>query len=244
MKTRTTILLVLLGLVSLFGINYMFFTGTLTGLPSAVEDVLKSDERVLVTSAGNKLIMEPVAGADVGLVMYGEGKEDVRMYAPIGRMLAVSGIKVVFMSRRLEMRVSDERLFTRIDAVLKDDPTIAWYIGGHTSGARIPATYAKSHADSFHGIVLWAARLSEASDLSDISLPVLFVYGTLDDANVDLVKSNTPLVPSDTTWISIEGGNRADFAYWGPMAADVGSTISLPDLQNQASKATIGFVFP
>ena len=54
--------------------------------------------------------------------MYGEGKEDVRVYAPIARILADSGIKVVFMARRLEMGISEEKLFARIAAVLQDDP--------------------------------------------------------------------------------------------------------------------------
>ena len=54
--------------------------------------------------------------------MYGEGKEDVRTYAPIARMLADAGIKVVFMARRLEMGISEEKLFARIAAVLQDDP--------------------------------------------------------------------------------------------------------------------------
>lgn len=244
MKTRTTILLVILGLALLFGINYMLFTGMLQGLPPAVEDALVSDDVVHVTFEKNRLIMQPVAGADVGLVMYGEGKEDVRMYAPIGRMLADSGVKVVFMSRRLEMRVSEEKLFTRIDAVLQVDPTLTWYIGGHTSGARIPVEYAKSHLNSFEGIVLWAARLSDDSDLSDVSLPVIFVYGTLDDANVNLLATNTKFVPQHTTWVSIEGANRADFSYWDPMAADVGSTVPIPDIQSQAAKATISFLLP
>ncbi|TFG73750.1 MAG: hypothetical protein E4H27_00210 [Anaerolineales bacterium] len=244
MKTRTTILLIVLGLALLFGINYVLFTGILQGLPPAVEDALVSDSKVNVTYANNLLIMEPVSGAEVGLLMYGEGKEDVRTYAPITRMLADSGIKVVFMARRLEMRISEEKLLARIDAVLQADPGLTWYIGGHTSGARTPLRYAQSHLDSFEGIVLWAARLSEDSDISDISLPVLFVYGTLDDANVDLVATNKQYVPAQTIWVQIEGANRADFSYWGPMAADVGSTIPLPEIQSQAAKATISFILP
>ena len=96
--------------------------------------------------------------------------------------------------------------------------------------------------DDFEGIVLWAPRLLEDSDISSVSLPVLFVYGTLDDANEDLVNRNKPLVPPQTVWVSIEGANRADFSYWGPMAADVGSTIPIPEIQKQAAEATIAFI--
>ena len=46
MKTRNTILLALLGLVLLFGVNYMLFTGMLQGLPPAVEEALESDSSI------------------------------------------------------------------------------------------------------------------------------------------------------------------------------------------------------
>ncbi len=95
--------------------------------------------------------------------------------------------------------------------------------------------------------MLWAARLrgdSDIADISDISLPVLFVYGTLDDANIELVASNKQYVPPQTIWVQIEGANRADFSYWGPMAADVGSTIPKAEIQSQAAEATIAFMLP
>ncbi|MDF1513521.1 MAG: alpha/beta hydrolase [Anaerolineae bacterium] len=244
MKSRNTIVLIIVGLILAFGINYVLFTGILQGLPPAVEQAMISDDAVSVSFAKNKLTMTPAEGAEAGLVMYGEGKEDVRMYAPIARMLAESGIKVVVMSRRLEMRISEEKLFSRIAEAIAVNPSLPWYSGGHTSGARTPVKYALLHPDDFNGIVLWAARLSDDSDLSGISLPVLYVYGTLDDVNVDLVSTNRTWLPEHTEWISIEGANRADFSYWGPMAADVGSTTPIPEIQRQAAEATIAFMLP
>ena len=120
------------------------------------------------------------------------------------------------------------------------------YRGSHQRRAH-PLRYAKVPSDSFEGIVLWAARLrgdSDIADISDISLPVLFVYGTLDDANIELVATNKQYVPPQTVWVQIEGANRADFSYWGPMAADVGSTIPKPEIQSQAAEATIAFMLP
>ena len=247
MKTRNTILLALLGLVLLFGVNYMLFTGMLQGLPPAVEEALESDSSIQVSSSFTILTMEPTSAAHVGLVMYGEGRQDVRMYAPIARLLAKDGVKVVVMERRLQMNQTYEQQFERIDAVIQDDPNLMWYIGGHTSGARIPVEYAIINEDKFEGIVLWAARLigdSEVSDISDISLPVLYIYGTLDDANVTLLESNLPFLPEQTELVSIVGANRADFSYWGPMAADVGSSIPIPEIQKLASEATVDFLLP
>ena len=242
MKTRNKVFLVILGLILLFGINYALFTGTLLGLPAAVEDSLKSDEVIQVISSQTKLVIEPTVGASVGLLMYGEDKMDVRMYAPIARMLAKEGVKVVIMRIKLQLIETSQLNFEQIESVVLEDPNLKWFIGGHTWGAVTPVVHAQKDENAFEGIVLWAARLSEESDVSTVSLPVLYVYGDLDDANVGLLEANLPLLPPHTTLVRIEGANRADFSYWGPMAADVGSTIPIPEIQKQAAEATIDFI--
>lgn len=243
MNTRRTILLVVFGIILLIGINYMLFTGILQGMPLAVEEALLSNESIRVAATKNKLVIEPTSGSSIGLVMYGEDRMDVRMYAPIARMLAEAGVKVVIMRIKLQLIESNQLDFEPIESVVLEDPNIKWFIGGHTWGAVTPVVYAKKDENTFEGIVLWAARLSEDSDLSTISLPVLYVYGDLDDANVGLLEANLPLLPPHTELVIIEGANRADFSYWGPMAADVGSTIPIPEIQKQASEATIKFIF-
>jgi hypothetical protein len=244
MRNYRTLVLIVLGLVVLAGINIMLFTGALQGFPAPVDSAMKSDEVIQVSYNFNKLIIEPKAEPRSGLIMYGEGKEDVRMYAPISRMLAEGGVKVVFLGRRLTQERPDSEEFDRILAVIQENPTLEWYIGGHTRGAQLPAKYVIMHQDQFAGIVLWAARLGETSSLNGVDLPVVYIYGTLDDANVNLLASNTDFIPSHTKRVSIEGANRADFSYWGPMAADVGSTIPIPEIQKQAAEATLAFMFP
>ena len=93
--------------------------------------------------------------------------------------------------------------------------------------------YAANHSDRVAGVVLWAARLDGSTGLADSNLPVLMVYGTLDDENVNLVASNRPLLPEHTVWVAIEGGNRAQFANFGPMPADATATISSESQQAQ-----------
>jgi hypothetical protein len=80
------------------------------------------------------------------------------------------------------------------------------------------------------------------TSLADSSLPVLMIYGTLDDENVDLVVNNKPLLPEHTVWVTIEGGNRAQFANCGPMPADAVATISSESQQAQAAAATVEFL--
>lgn len=92
------------------------------------------------------------------------------------------------------------------------------------------------------GVVLWAARLDETTSLVGSDLPVLMVYGTLDDGNVGLVAASKPFLPQHTVWVPIEGGNRVQLGSYGPMAADVGAAISSEAQQAQAAAATIEFL--
>jgi hypothetical protein len=192
----------------------------------------------------NKMVIEPADGSTVGLVMYGEDRMDVRTYAPIARMLAEAGVKVVITRIKLQLIESDQLDFELIKSVIQEDPDLEWFIGGHTWCAVTPVVYAKKNENTFEGIVSWAARLSDESDLSTTDMPVLYVYGDLDDANVGLLTANKPLLPAHTEFVCIDGANRADFSYWGPIAADVGSSIPIPEIQRQASKATIAFMLP
>ena len=79
MKINKTLLLVVAGLILVIGINYLLFAGVLQGMPPAVEQALLSDDTVQVTAAKTKLVMEPVSGASLALLMYGEDERDVRI---------------------------------------------------------------------------------------------------------------------------------------------------------------------
>jgi hypothetical protein len=81
-----------------------------------------------------------------------------------------------------------------------------------------------------------------STSLANSNLPVLMVYGTRDDENVNLVATARPLLPEHTIWVPIEGGNRAQFANFGPMPADATATISSEVHQALAAAATVEFL--
>jgi hypothetical protein len=68
------------------------------------------------------------------------------------------------------------------------------------------------------------------------------IYGTADDDKTGLLASVKPYLPEHTVWVAIEGGNRTQFANFGPMPADAGATISSEDQQAQAVSATLEFL--
>ena len=175
-----------------------------------VKVALQSDGEVKVALLKDDswLVMTPCKTTPTtGLILYPEGHMDIHSYALISREIARQGFHIVFLSRRLETEYSEAEEQQRIQAVMATYPQIErWVVGGHTWGGRVGAGYAANYPDRVAGVVLWAGRMDETTSLADSDLPVLVVYGTLDDENVNLVASNKPFLPEHTVWVAIEGG--------------------------------------
>lgn len=238
---------IVLGIGLLIWLNYAFFTGQFLGLPTEVNEALETNADATVAMLENDswLVMTPNQDVSAtGLIMFPEGQMDIRTYAPIGQAIAQSGYQVIFLSRRLEQEFNPDEERQRIKEVMIAYPEIEqWFVGGHTWGGQIAADFASEFPDEVGGVVLWAGRLNETTTLADSSLPVLMIYGSLDDENVGLLEAERPFLPPHTIWIKIEGGNRVQFGNYGPMAADVGATISNQEQQRQTVAAITEFLY-
>jgi hypothetical protein len=92
-------------------------------------------------------------------------------------------------------------------------------------------------------LVLWAAYPAESDDLSGQDLAVVSIYGTRDGlATPDKIDASRPLLPPDTRWVAIEGGNHARFGWYGPQNGDNPATISREDQQRQVVAATVNLL--
>ena len=115
-----------------------------------------------------------------------------------------------------------------------------WAIGGHSLGGAMAATYAKSHPESIEGLVLWAAYPSANDSLADSEIRVVSVFGSEDGLATDKkIEASKQLLPPDTIWVKIEGGNHAQFGWYGDQAGDNVATVSREEQQEQTISATI-----
>ena len=65
------------------------------------------------------------------------------------------------------------------DGIAEQYPDIeTWFIGGHSLGGAMAASYAAGHSDELDGLILLAAYSTE--DLSGSDLAVLSIYGSED----------------------------------------------------------------
>lgn len=240
------IVLALVLVFALLGLSYYLAAQVFFGPSAAVRTALQSDAAVMVDfeQENTWLVFTPLdQPLKAGLILYPEGYQDVRTYAPLSQQVARGGYLVVLLSRREKFALALEAEQQRVAAVMAAYPQVpAWFLGAHTWEAGLAAALANRQPDRFAGLVLWAGRLGAESSLAGSALPVLEVYGTRDDENENLVFLNQPFLPPQAVWVAIEGGNRVNFANFGPMPRDVGATISIQAQQNQAAAATLQFM--
>ncbi len=119
-----------------------------------------------------------------------------------------------------------------------------WYIGGHSLGGAMAASYVASHQDEFSGLVLLAAY--STSDISNSNLKVLSVYGSNDGVlNMEKYQkylSNLPPRGNGFTELVIQGGNHGQFADYGDQKGDGQATISRQLQQEMTSQALANLI--
>ncbi|MDH4137642.1 MAG: alpha/beta hydrolase, partial [Anaerolineae bacterium] len=115
-----------------------------------------------------------------------------------------------------------------------------WVVGGHSLGGAMAARFAHRQPSAVQGLVLWASYPSASDDLSARDLVVASIYGTRDGlATGEKIAASRPLLPAETRWMAIAGGNHAQFGWYGPQSGDNPATISREAQQQEVIAATL-----
>ena len=169
-----------------------------------------------------------------GLIFYPGGKVQAESYAPLMRACASRGVTCVLLEMPLNLAVLDPNA---ADGVAAQFPQVSrWYVGGHSLGGAMAATYAAGHADELAGLVLLGSY--STADLSGSGLEVLSAYGTEDGVmNREHYARDRANLPADARELVIEGGCHAGFGDYGAQAGDGTPTISCEEQQAQTADA-------
>ncbi len=155
--------------------------------------------------------------AQTGLIFYPGGKVEHTAYAPLMESLAAKGVLCVLLEMPFRLAVLD---VDAADGVQEKFPQVEhWYIGGHSLGGSMAASYLEKHAEEFDGLVLLGAY--STADLSQNTLDVLSLYGSEDgvmnrEKYADCVKN----LPAGFTEVILAGGNHAQFGVYGAQDGD------------------------
>jgi hypothetical protein len=209
-------------------------------MPEALA-ALQSDNKVRVDS-GAWLTFAPTGGQpSVGFIIYPGGRVDYRAYAPQARTIAAQGYLVVIAPMPLNLAVLNPN--AAADIIAAHPEITSWAIGGHSLGGSMAANFAHSHPASIQGLVLWASYPAGTDNLSQYNLTVVSISGTQDGlATPAKIEASRPLLPQDTLWVPIQGGNHGQFGWYGSQAGDLQASISREEQQAQIVQSTLDFL--
>jgi hypothetical protein len=236
------IALISLGLIVLLAIAgfLIWANNPLDAMPEALA-ALQSGDLVRVDEA-EWIVFEPTGGsADRGLIIYPGGRVDPRAYAPIARAIAEQGYQVVIVPVPLNQAVFGAGSAQEVIAAY---PEIEhWAIGGHSLGGAMAARYAYQNPGDIDGLLLWAAYPASSDDLSSQDLDVLSLIGSRDGLGTDEgVAAPRALLPASTLFSVIEGGNHAQFGWYGDQPGDAAASISRAEQKAQIIQATLELI--
>ena len=240
MKKRTKfILAALLALVlaSVIG-GYAYLSDYYHASSDAVEAMAVQEGGIQVEQDGSVLWFVPEQPT-AGLIFYPGGKVEYTAYAPLMRAFAQQGILCGLVKMPGTLAVLSPNA---ADGLQQVHPEItSWYIGGHSLGGAMAASYAAKHAADYTGLILLAAYSTK--DLTGTSLRVLSIYGSEDGVmNRDSYESDRANLPSGFTEVVIEGGCHAQFGSYGPQKGDGTPTISGAEQIRQTAACTAEFI--
>ena len=169
-----------------------------------------------------RIVFEP-EGATKGLIFYPGGKVEYRAYIPLMQACAEEGILCVLVEMPFNLAVLD---VNAADGIQREYPEIEdWYIGGHSLGGSMAASYLAGHTEDYEGLILLGSY--STADLSDTDLEVLSVFGSEDQVmNREKYDENKSNLPTDFTETVIEGGCHAYFGMYGAQEGDGTPTIT------------------
>jgi len=162
------------------------------------------------------IVFEP-DGAMTGLIFYPGGKVEHSAYIPLMQACAEKGILCIIVEMPFNLAVFD---VNAADGIQKEYPQIEnWYIGGHSLGGSMAASYLEKNAEDYEGLILLGSY--STTDLSDTDLDVLSVYGSEDKVmNREKYDENKSNLPTNFTEIIIDGGCHAYFGMYGAQDGD------------------------
>ena len=169
-----------------------------------------------------RIVLAP-EGATKGFIFYPGGKVEYTAYIPLMQACAEEGILCVLVEMPFNLAVLD---VNAADGIQEAYPEIEeWYIGGHSLGGSMAASYIADHTEEYEGLILLGSYAT--ADLSDTDLAVLSLFGSEDKVmNREKYDKNKSNLPGDLTEVVIDGGCHAYFGMYGAQDGDGTPTIT------------------
>ncbi|HSQ40129.1 MAG TPA: alpha/beta hydrolase [Anaerolineales bacterium] len=235
------VLLGLLAVVAVLALGFVIWASAAAKPTDAALRALESDKRVSVVRRDGFITFSPAGTSPTtGFIFYPGGRVDYRAYAPVLRMIAEQGYFVALVKVNLNLAFFE---INAADDVISAHPEVAhWAVGGHSLGGVAASSYASGRPEVVSGVVFWASYPADDS-LKGLAIPVLSVFGSNDGlSTLDTIEESRALLPPDTVFVLVEGGNHAQFGSYGEQSGDNPALIPAEEQWAQVAEATAKFL--
>ncbi|MFV0479357.1 MAG: alpha/beta fold hydrolase [Anaerorhabdus sp.] len=177
---------------------------------------------------GKYTVFSSDSETSIGFIFYPGGKVEEEAYAPLMQMLSDKGIETFLFEMPFNLAVFDINAATN---AIENHPEISqWYIGGHSLGGAMAASFAEKNEDQIAGLILLGAYPSQP-----MLLPTLILVGEHDEV-INRKKLEGFIVDE------IAGGNHAFFGYYGEQSGDGTATITREKQQETTTDEIVNFI--
>ena len=199
---------------------------------------MAGSETVSVQKMDKMTVFSP-ENPTAGFLFYPGGKVEPTAYAPLMLALAERDVLCVLIPMPCNLAVLNPNA---AEGIQEQFPEIEnWYIGGHSLGGSMAASYGAKHPGQLKGLVLLAAY--STADLTDSGLDVLSMYGSEDGVlNMEKYGNCRKNLPETAVEVMIQGGNHASFGSYGAQDGDGEASISTAQQIQCTAEEIVKFV--
>lgn len=196
-------------------------------------DYLNGTDTVNVSEISNGLFIDG-KGSEDALIFYPGAKVEYTSYIPLLTKLAENGIDCYLVEMPFNLAILGEN---SADEIIENSNYSGYYMAGHSLGGAMASSYAHDSKD-VDGLILFAAYPAD-----EINVPTLLIRGSNDKVlNMEKYNESISLLENNFTEKIIEGGNHAQFAYYGNQSGDGAAAISPSKQQNESVDAILDFI--
>lgn len=201
---------------------------------ASVEQYLENSGTVKVKNVDVGLFLDG-PGNDQAMIFYPGAKVEYTAYVPLLHKLAEQGVDVFLVKMPCNLAFLGQN---KASDIIELHEYAHWYIGGHSLGGAMAASFAAKQGENLDGLVLLAAYPTKQLPQKDFS--VVSIYGSEDGVlNMEKLESGRAYMPKDYTEICIDGGNHAQYGNYGVQKGDGEARITRKEQQKQTVEAIL-----
>ncbi|TGD24884.1 alpha/beta hydrolase [Companilactobacillus suantsaicola] len=190
-----------------------------------------------VSTTTNNITKFSGNNANPNVIFYPGALVEPKSYSIWAKKVAQAGFNVYIVRFPLDLAVLKTNIADKVDK------TPGYVIGGHSLGGTMASRYAHNHQKNLKGVFFLASYPETKGDLRKTNVPVLSITASKDGVlKWKNYKNAKKLLPSNTVYEQISGGNHAGFGSYGKQKGDNSATISNRQQQNIVSRLLINWL--